>query len=57
VEAPKLSPQPDPAVAVIGERWQRVVILPGLELLLRDDARPIVREVAARVLEQFQALS
>ena len=32
-----------------GELWRRILLLPGLELLLADDASPAVRHVAMQV--------
>jgi DNA-binding transcriptional MerR regulator len=33
----------------LGQPWRRLLLLPGLELLLADDASPAVRHVAAQI--------
>jgi hypothetical protein len=34
---------------IIGEAWRRVLLLPGLELLIAEDASPAVRQVAEQI--------
>jgi DNA-binding transcriptional MerR regulator len=36
------------------ERWERVALLPGLELSLRADASPAVRRMAAEIATQYR---
>ncbi|CAN92444.1 transcriptional regulator, MerR family [Sorangium cellulosum So ce56] len=43
---------PPPAGA---ERWDRVVLLPGMELHLRSDASPLLRRLAREIQAQFGA--
>jgi DNA-binding transcriptional MerR regulator len=40
------------APAVVGDLWERVPLLPGLELLLKHDAAPVVRRFAAEIRAQ-----
>jgi hypothetical protein len=32
-----------------GEAWRRVALLPGLELLMAEDASPAVRQIAQQI--------
>jgi hypothetical protein len=34
---------------LVGEAWRRLVLLPGLELLLAENASPAVRHVAEQI--------
>ncbi len=36
------------------ERWERVALLPGLELSLRADASPAIRRLAAEIATQYR---
>jgi hypothetical protein len=36
-----------------GPRWVLVSLLPGMALMVRDDAAPVVRRVAAEIIERF----
>jgi hypothetical protein len=36
-----------------GESWQRIALLPGLELLLRADAKEAARSAAQRICEEY----
>ena len=38
-----------------GEFWQRIALLPGLELLLRADAPPAARSAAQRICDEYWA--
>jgi DNA-binding transcriptional MerR regulator len=51
--APSLPAQPTVAVAELGETWQRIEILPGLELLLRSTASPAAKEAARRIYDEY----
>jgi hypothetical protein len=42
----------DPGAAGI-EHWQRIALLPGLELMLRADARPSARLAAQRIIDEY----
>jgi DNA-binding transcriptional MerR regulator len=57
IAASPIAASPGAATPTQAEHWQRIVILPGLELMLRGDVSPIVQEVASRVIETFRALS
>lgn len=35
------------------ERWERVVLLPGLELIVRTDAGPVLRRIAGEIWKQY----
>jgi DNA-binding transcriptional MerR regulator len=35
------------------EHWQRITLLPGLELMLRADARPPARLAAQRIIDEY----
>jgi DNA-binding transcriptional MerR regulator len=37
------------------ERWQRVTLLPGLELHVRDDAGPVIARVADEIAERYRS--
>jgi DNA-binding transcriptional MerR regulator len=43
------------APRVVGEKWTRVPILPGLDLQLRDDAAEVVRRIAGEIQRRYQA--
>ncbi|HMA93881.1 MAG TPA: MerR family transcriptional regulator, partial [Polyangiaceae bacterium] len=46
----------DPAHELGGdtiETWQRISLLPGLELMLRADAKPVVQAVAQRICSEY----
>jgi DNA-binding transcriptional MerR regulator len=38
-----------------GERWRKVALLPGLELMMREDATEFVRKVAREIEERYCA--
>ncbi len=44
---------PAPALAA-AERWMRVPVMPGLDLVVREDASEIVRRVAAEVQARYR---
>lgn len=47
-----------PVVAAVGlpaEQWERLVLLPGLELSYRTDGGPGLRRLAAEIWKQFAA--
>ena len=48
--APAASP-----VTPSAERWERLVLLPGLELSYRTDAGPVLRRLAAEIWKQYGA--
>ncbi|MCC6554843.1 MAG: MerR family transcriptional regulator [Polyangiaceae bacterium] len=56
-----VSPPPraasSPAPVAGGEVWERIALLPGLELHVRRDAAPVVRRFAAEVRSQCAAVS
>jgi hypothetical protein len=35
-----------------GEHWQRIELLPGLELFLSKGASPVVKSAAERIVEE-----
>lgn len=45
-----------PTATVPHESWRRVVLLPGLELHLKDDAAPIAARLAQRLLATYAEL-
>lgn len=51
-EPPAPAAEPPPANA---ERWDRVVLLPGMELHLRSDASPLLRRLAREIQAQYGA--
>lgn len=54
--APGPAPGPAaPARPYPAERWERVALLPGLELHVRGDAGPLVRRIAAEIHERYSA--
>lgn len=42
---------------VAAERWARVPLLPGLDLVLRDDAAPMVRRIAREIQRAYAVSS
>jgi hypothetical protein len=42
-----------PGVAKTGSTWQRVCLLPGLELMIAADASPVVLSAARRICEEY----
>jgi hypothetical protein len=54
---PAMSPVPaptePPAFAPLGERWTHVPLLPGMVLLVRDDAPELVTRLAAEIRERY----
>jgi predicted DNA-binding transcriptional regulator AlpA len=57
--APPEPEEPTPSelpVAPSSERWERLVLLPGLELSYRTDGGPVLRRLAAEIWKQFGAL-
>ncbi len=59
--APPAPPPASPAAADPAERsypadpWDRVILLPGLELHVRGDAGPLVRRLAAEIHARYSA--
>lgn len=39
------------------EQWQRIALLPGLDLMLRSDANEAARVVAQRIVEEYASMS
>jgi hypothetical protein len=37
------------------ERWERATLLPGLELLMRADAGPLVARIAREIVANYRA--
>lgn len=37
------------------ETWHRIALLPGLELMLRTDAKPVVQAVAQRICNEYSS--
>jgi hypothetical protein len=54
--APPKPPEaaPDPR-AFVSERWERIAILPGLDLMMKADASPLVRKLAQQFYEHCVA--
>jgi hypothetical protein len=57
---PRVAPPPPPKVdaanaSAVGEKWERAVLLPGLELHLAAAASEAVRKVASEVAAQFRS--
>jgi len=51
---PPLSPAAEqPVATLVSDRWTRTVLLPGMELLVRDDAREIVRAIAEEIRAKY----
>ncbi|HEX2572079.1 MAG TPA: MerR family transcriptional regulator [Polyangia bacterium] len=48
--APSASPAAPPS-----ERWERIMLLPGLELCYRTDGGPVLRRLAGEIWKQFGA--
>ena len=46
---------PDPA-RLPSERWERLTLLPGLELSYRTDGGPVLQRLAVEIWKQFGAL-
>jgi DNA-binding transcriptional MerR regulator len=44
-----------PALGIVeGEQWQRVALLPGLELMVRADAKGLARIAAQRICQEYR---
>jgi DNA-binding transcriptional MerR regulator len=54
VDAP---PPPPPAPTFVADRWDRVQLLPGLELAVRADAPEVVRRIAADIVAHYGGLT
>jgi len=53
---PQVQLAPNPAAALPSasiEHWQRITLLPGLELMLRSDAKPAAVMAAQRICEEY----
>lgn len=56
VEPPPLAPAaPAPAVDAAMERWERAALVPGLELMVRADAGPLVLRLAREIVATYRA--
>lgn len=49
------APAPDPAPAPMGEAWERVALLPGLELHVRAGGGALVRRIAEEIVARYAA--
>jgi DNA-binding transcriptional MerR regulator len=59
LEAPPAQPE-EPALSAVPvglptEHWERLTLLPGLELLYRADGGPVLHRLAAEIWKQFGA--
>lgn len=50
----EVAPQPPLAPLPGGSSWERVVLLPGLELAVRSDAAPLVQRIARDLVAQYR---
>ncbi len=53
--APRPPSAAPPAADVSMERWDRATLLPGLELLVRADAGPLVQRIAREIVAAYRA--
>lgn len=54
LDAPPPPPSPPTYPA---ERWERVVLMPGLELAVRADAAPVLRRIAQDIYSHYGGLA
>ncbi len=56
---PPAAPAPAATPATLGdlatERWERATLLPGLELMVRGDAGPLVLRIAREIVANYRA--
>ncbi len=52
---PPAAPLPAPAVDAAMERWERAALVPGLELMVRSDAGPLVQRLAREIVAAYRA--
>jgi len=55
VDPPAPAPEAAPAEDTSMERWERATLLPGLELLVRADAGPLVQRMAREIVAAYRA--
>lgn len=55
VTGAKAPPTESAATPLVGERWRRVRLIPGLELHLRDGAGELVERLAAEIAARYAA--
>ena len=56
VEPPTATVAPSTTLSDISlERWERATLLPGLELLVRADAGPLVARIAREIVANYRA--
>lgn len=53
--APPTSSEPETAPGAEMERWERATLVPGLELMVRADAGPLVRRLAREIVANYRA--
>jgi DNA-binding transcriptional MerR regulator len=46
-----LAPAPSSSMTQASERWERIALLPGVELHLRSDASPLVRRIVQEIVD------
>lgn len=49
--APRREPPPEPTYAA--EPWERIVLVPGLELLVSGAGGPVLRQIAQQIVNHF----
>lgn len=49
------TPPPAAALPADAEHWQRIVLLPGLKLHLRDPSGPLLASIASEIAERYSA--
>lgn len=56
VDPPAPAPAaPEPAPAIALERWERATLVPGLELMVRADAGPLVQRLVREIVANYRA--
>jgi len=54
VDPPPAAPEPPPSDGAL-ERWDRATLVPGLELMVRADAGPLVQRLAREIVAAYRA--
>lgn len=51
--APAVPPDTSPPTSIAAEKWERLTLLPGLEVSYRADGGPVLRRLAEEIWRQF----
>jgi hypothetical protein len=54
VDPPPPAPAAPPTLDGVMERWERAALVPGLELMVRADAGPLVQRLAREIVAAYR---